>query len=351
MPHTTRLPRYVPEQVAVYQTDALITQPVCRFDVAEAVAALRDGRRVVAIDIGGDKIRSARYSIQDGAMVRGDERVTQSRGGAGYLDILEDLAREAARDDLPVGISSATKMDGSVIARTVNLPILRDEMRDRHGGDYASIFPGRSFVANDTVAGICGAATQLALRGEPSGHVGFIICASGMGGSVVADGVATHVEVAHVPLAKALNPLGQATPCGVEGREYVCVERVAAARAGIEDIWRQRTGEAVDGQALGRRYEAGDALATTLYETSALAVAHAIVGLATRYRFPSDDGVVVLHGGNFEMPRYREAVTRNLEAMPGPCPRIVFSRDLSANTCLDGAAILGLLSPERVVTP
>lgn len=350
MPHPTALPAHVPEQVAAYQTGELITQPVCRFDPA-AVAALRDGRKAIAIDIGGDKIRSARYSVRDGALVREDERVTRSRGGTGYLGILEALAREAERDDLPAGISSATKMDGSVIARTVNLPVLRDEMQARYGGDYATVFPGRSFVANDTVAGICGAAAVLAQRGVPVDHVGFIICASGMGGSVIADNVATHVEVAHVPLADALNPLGQTTPCGVEGRAYVCVERVAAARAGIEDLWRQRTGEALDGRELGRRFEAGDKLATTLYETSALAVAHAIVGLAARYAFPAGEGVIVLHGGNFEIARYREAVQRRLAGIPGHHPRLVFSRDLSANTCLDGAAILGLTAPERVEAP
>ncbi len=347
MSDVTALPRYVPEQVATYLTDALITQPVCRFDPA-AGARLHEGQQVIAVDIGGDKIRSARYTVHNGELSIGDEQVMQSRGGAGYLDFLERLARDAEQEDLQVGISSATKMNGSIIARTVNLPILRDEMRHLYGGDYARIFPGRSFVANDTVAGICGAASRLALRGEPVEHAGFIICASGMGGSVIADGVATHVEVAHVPLADALNPLGQTTACGVEGREYACVERVAAARAGIEDLWRQRTGEALDGRELGRRYEGGDPLATTLYETSALAVAHAIVGLATRYRFPEGEGIVVLHGGNFEIPRYREAVTRNLAAMPGTPPRVVFSRDLSANACLDGAAILGLLQPERV---
>jgi predicted NBD/HSP70 family sugar kinase len=154
-----------------------------------------------------------------------------------------------------------------------------------------------------------------------------------------------------VPLADALNPLGQATPCGVEGRNYVCVERVAAARAGIEDIWKQQTGETRDGRALGRLYEDGDELATTLYETSALAVAHAVVGLAARYRFPTGEGVVVLHGGNFEIARYREAVRRRLAGITGSHPRLVFSRDLSPNACLDGAAILGLLRPEYVERP
>ncbi len=348
---SSSLPTFVPEQVAAYQSDALMTQAVCRFDPSAAAAALRDGRQVIAIDIGGDKIRSARYTVQDGLFRRDDERVRQSRGGAGYLDMLEGLAREAEREDLPVGISSATKMDGSVISRTVNLPILHEEMRTRYGGDYARIFPGRSFVANDSIAGICAAATHLARQGVPVEHVGYIICASGMGGSVIADGVAIHVEVAHVPLADALNPLGQKAPCGVEGRAYVCVDRVAAARLGIEDLWRQRTGEPLDGRELGRRYEAGDELATTLYETSALTVGHVIAGLAERYAFPDGEGVIVLHGGNFEIARYREAVKRRLSGIPGRHPRIVFSRDLSANTCLDGAAILGLVAPERVGAP
>jgi predicted NBD/HSP70 family sugar kinase len=351
MPHSLDLPRFVPEQVADYQTDALITQPVCRFDPARAVAALGAERQVIAVDIGGDRIRAARYTTSDGALHRGGERALQSRGGAGYLSFLEGIAREAAAENLPVGISSATKMAGSVIARTVNLPIFRDEMRAAYGGDYARVFPGRSFVANDTITGICGTATLLALRGEAADHVGFIICASGMGGSVIASGTAIHVEVAHVPLAEALNPLGQATPCGVEGRDYVCVERVAAARAGIEDLWQQRTGEALDGRALGRLYEDGNALATLLYETSALALAHAIVGLAERYAFPDRDSTVVLHGGNFEIARYRDAVQRCLAGIPGPHPRLVFSRDLSPNTCLDGAAILGLLDPAPASAP
>jgi predicted NBD/HSP70 family sugar kinase len=168
-----------------------------------------------------------------------------------------------------------------------------------------------------------------------------------MGGSVIADDTTIHVEVAHVPLADALNPLGQETPCGVEGRAYVCVERVAAARAGIEDIWRQQTGELADGRTLGQKYEEGDPLATTLYETSAMAIVHAIAGVMERYGFPDPESVFVLHGGNFEIARYRDAVTHYMEGFPGPHPRLVFSRDLSANVCLDGAAVLGALAPER----
>ena len=338
--HETVLPRHVPEQIALYQTDYLLTHEVCRFDPAVAAGKLRSEREVLAIDIGGDKIRSARYAIRDGTLTRRDERVVRSTRGAGYLAVLERLADEARAADLPVGISSATKMEGSVVTRTVNLPDFLAELTGRYGADYENVFPGRSFVANDTIAGLCGASTLLALAGVQTRHVAFIICASGVGASVVRDGTAIHVEAAHVPIVERLNPLGQTRPCGVEGRQYVCVERVAAARAGIEDIYRQQTGDAKDGIELGRRYEAGDPLATLLYETSALALAHAIAGVMERYAFAGADGVVVLHGGNFEIPRYREQIARSLDGLPHPPCRLVFSRDLSSNVCLDGAAIM-----------
>lgn len=338
------IPAFVPEQIALYQTDLLITQPVCRFDPVEAVGRLggRD-REVLAIDLGGDKLRSAVYAIREGALHKGAERVLRAKGGAGYLAELERLATEAAARGLRVGISSATKMAGSVITRTVNLPVFFDEFREKYGADYARLFGSRAFVANDTIMGICGASTLLARRGVEARHVAFVISASGVGASVIADGTAIHVEAAHVPVVPALNPLGQTAPCGVEGRAFVCVESVAAARRGIEDLYRQRTGEARDGVALGAMYEAGDPLATLLYTTSARALAHAIAGVMTRYAFPDGaESVVVLHGGNFEIARYRDQVRHDLAALPCGRARVVFSRDLSPNVCLDGAAVMAV---------
>lgn len=335
------LPRRVPEQIALYLSDHLLTQDVCQFDPEGAVATLQESRDVLAIDIGGDKLRSATYSIRNGELTKTSEDILRSRKGAGYLAFLERLAEYAIARDLRVGISSATKLDGSVITRTVNLPVFFEDFRHTYDADYENLFPGRSFVANDTVMGICGASTHLALQGTPPRDVAFFICASGLGASVIKDRTAIHVEAGHVPLLDPLNPLGQTTPCGVDGREYVCLERVTAARAGIEALWLQRTGVARDGVTLGRMYEAGDDLATLLYETSAFALAHAVAGVMERYAFAgSNQSAVVFHGGNFEIGTYREAVRRYLGRMPRAQPRVVFSRDLSDNTCLDGAAIL-----------
>jgi predicted NBD/HSP70 family sugar kinase len=337
------LSAFVPEQFALYQTDYLLTHPICPFDPVEARRRLGTRQEVLAIDIGGDKLRSAIYAIRDGTLDKRDEQVLRSKGGAEYLPVLERLAHEAEARDLRVGISSATKMEGSVITRTVNLPVFLAEFQDRYGADYTRLFGHRAFVANDTIMGICGASMRLALRGVDARHVAFVICASGVGASVIAAGTVIHVEAAHVPVVPALNPLGQTTPCGVEGREFVCVECVAAARRGIEDLYRQRTGEAKDGITLGAMYEAGDRLVTLLYETSARALAHAIAGVMARYAFPdSEESVVVLHGGNFEIGRYRDQVQHDLAALPHGRAQVVFSRDLSPNVCLDGAAVMAV---------
>lgn len=348
MSYYPSLPRHIPEQIALYQTEHLLTHPVCRFDPARAASRLHEPQTVMAIDIGGDKLRWATYSFGNGGISKRDESVFRSRKGEGYLSILERLARHAIANGLRVGISSATKLDGSVVTRTVNLPIFFEEFREKYGADYENLFPGRSFVANDTVTGVCGAGTRLVLQGRVVRDVAFFICASGLGASVIKDDIAIHVEAGHVPVVSGLNPFGQTRPCGVEGKDYVCVERVTAARAGIEDLYQQQTGEPKDGVALGTLYEAGDALVTTLYETSVLALAHAAVGVMDRYAF-DDTGksVVIFHGGNLEITKYRDAVSNNLRRLPRSRTTVVFSRDLSDNVCLDGAAILAVYSTDR----
>lgn len=343
MHHDVPLPRHVPEQIALYQSDHLLMHEVCRFDPDQAVRELHESREVLAVDIGGDKIRRATYSIHNGRLIKLDEDILQSRNGAGYLSFLERVAEEAIARNLRVGISSATKLIGSIVTRTVNLPVFYDELEQKYDADYENLFPERSFVANDTVTGICGSSAHLALQGMNARDVGFFICASGLGASVIKDGMAIHVEIGHVPLMDCLNPLGQTTPCGVDGRDYVCVERVTAARAGIEDLYLQQTGVARDGLTLGQMYEQGDELSTLLYDTSALALAHATAGIMERYAFAgSKESALVFHGGNFEIEKYRRAVRRNLGNIPRARAQVIFSRDLSDNVCLDGAAILAV---------
>jgi predicted NBD/HSP70 family sugar kinase len=327
------------EQIAIYQTDHLLSAYVCAFSPQDALEKMQEPYEVLALDIGGDKLRRAQYTIEHGSLYKTDEQIFPSSKGKGYLAILEKIAEEANARKMAVGISTATKMDGSVITRTTNLDDFFAEFLDKYGADYAVLFPDRSFVANDTITGLCGSSTLLTSQGRDIAESLFVISASGLGAAVLKDDQTTHVEIAHVPVIPELNPLGQERHCHIEGKAYVCVERVAAARAGIEDLYFQQTGEKKDGVEIGALYEQGDCLATTLYDTSALLVAHATEGLRQRYHF-SDSGVVIFHGGNFEIGKYRQEVLRDMSAFSVSAEQIIFSRDLSNNVCLDGAAIL-----------
>jgi predicted NBD/HSP70 family sugar kinase len=330
-----------PGQIAIYQTDHLLSAYVCAFSPQDALEKMQEPYEVLALDIGGDKLRRAQYTIEHGSLYQTDEQIFSSSKGKGYLAILENIAKEAAARHMAVGISSATKMEGTIVTRTTNLDVFFAEFLENYGADYAVLFPERSFVANDTITGLCGSSTLLASQGRDIAESLFVISASGLGAAVLKDDQMTHVEIAHVPVIPELNPLGQERHCHIEGKAYVCVERVAAARAGIEDLYFQQTSEKKDGVEISALYEQGNGLATTLYDTSALLVAHATEGLRQRYHF-SDSGVVIFHGGNFEISKYRQEVLRDMSAFSVSAEQIVFSRDLSQNVCLDGAAILAM---------
>jgi predicted NBD/HSP70 family sugar kinase len=340
MKYESKLPNYVPEQVAQFQENELLSHRICSFNPNDAARKLQDPAEVIAVDIGGDKIRQAKYTIRDGQVVRGEEDIFTAKGGQGYLGYLETIAEEAISAGLRVGISSAGRIEGSVLTRTTNLPMFFEDFKAAYSADYSVLFEGNSFVSNDTITGICGASTLQVLGGQTVESMHFVISASGIGSSLLRDNELSHVEIGHVPVVEEFNPLHQTTPCGVEGREYVCLERIAPARAGIEEIYQQHTGERKNGIELAKLYNGGDELAAVLYETSAKLVAHAVLGVARRYDIvDSSHHTVVFHGGNFEVDKYRDAVAKGLHELPWQEPQVIYSRDLSQNICLDGAAI------------
>ena len=340
---------YVPAQIHLYQSNHLLIHDVLAFDPEQAVHGIASSVGVMAIDLGGDKVRSAQYSFTKGATSVDSQSVHQALRGAGYLDFLQDRAAEAERLGLPVGISAAIRLDGSRVLRTTNLPVFHEEFLAAHDADFRRLFPGRSIVVNDTAAGIVGASVHLTWRGERPDNLVFFICGSGLGAAVIHQGLVKHVEAAHVPLVDALNPHGQTVHCHVEGKDFVCVERVTAMRSGIELLHEHLTGEHVSARELGRRADQGDRFAGSLFESSANALAHAIAGVNGRFDFAGNT-VVVLHGGAFESSSYRARLARCIDAIPTTAsPGLRFARDFSSNICLDGAAFLaasGIAQPE-----
>lgn len=348
-----QVPDLVPEQVERFTVEALRAKPVRCFDPQATLRQLRSGgeKTVVAVDIGGDKLIALSYDVRDGILRKLTEvAVRRGDGGSAYLDGLEEVADLARRKVLSVGISFAGPLDGTRLVAGPNLPVFVEELHDRYGGDFAGLFPAVA-VANDAEAGIMAGALEAAKRYPETRNVIYVINGSGLGGAVLTNKRIFAAEPGHIQVEARLNPFGQQKPCGMLGATYVCVEAVAASKAGVEDIWRQQQGQRLSGREIAARYLAGDHTALDLYDNSALVTAHVIKGIAKAFSIPENfDGTVVVgHGGIFQVPGYTERVCSILDKDLSSVPGMLFTKDFSTNTCLDGAAIAAATSgsPEQ----
>jgi predicted outer membrane repeat protein len=344
----TELPDLLPEQVGRFTFDTLKAKAARHFDPRAALHALRThaNKPVVAIDIGGDKAIVALYGSWDGHFVRRTNAfVRRGDGGSGYVDLLEQIAKQADWEGLSVGISYAGPTDGTRIVGGPNLPAFLAEFHHRYDGDFGNLFPSVA-VANDAEAGIMAGALEAAKRYPATRNVLYVINGSGLGGAVLTQNTIFAAEPGHIEVEDRLNPFRQQKACGILGATHVCLEAVGASKAGIEDIWFQKKGERCSGKEIAAQCAAGDPLALHLYDNSALVTAHAVIGMGEALNLADnlDDTVVVAHGGIFQVRGYCERVRSILEKGLFCTPELIFTKDFSDNTCLDGGAIAATLN-------
>lgn len=290
------IPELLPEQIQRFTLRTLGARPARSFDPRAALCALHVGgpRIVIAVDIGGDKVTTASYEVHDGQLVqRAEVLIRQGDDGSGYLAVLEDLAEQARREGLTVGISFAGSTNGTMLVAGPNVPALVTEFQEQYGGDFANLFPS-VVVANDAEAGIMVGALEATKRYPDTRHVIYVINGSGLGGAVLRDGTIFATEPGHIEVEPRLNPFRQRKPCGMLSATHVCLEAVAASKAGIEDIWLQQRGEQRNGKEITAAYLAHDSMALDLYDSSALVTAHVVKGIVTAFDLPANlEGTVV----------------------------------------------------------
>jgi predicted NBD/HSP70 family sugar kinase len=338
-------PVFAPEQLSGFTIEGVRGKRVRSFDPRSSLGGLRasDGEKAIAVDIGGDKLSASYFAVRDGRVSRtSDLLACQGDGGAGYLKALTELADLARREAVAVGISFAGPVTGTRLLAGPNLPDFMADFHDAYGGDFARLFPAVQ-VANDAVAGLMAGALEAVRRHPDVRDVIYLINGSGIGGAVLADRDIYAAEPGHVAVVQRLNPFGQGKSCGLDGESRPCVEVVAASKSGIEDIWRQRTGQRLSGREISARYQAGDELARALYDNSALVAAHVVAGLAAAFELTTrpERLAVVGHGGIFYVPGYADRLIDILGHAFGR-PKFLLTRDFSANTCLEGAAVAAI---------
>ncbi len=339
----------LPDQLRHFTRESVRGERVRPFDPHSLLADLlaNEGEKVIAVDIGGDKLSAAWFAARGGRVsLAANLLMRQGDGGAGYLTALTQLAELARRAGAQVGISFAGPVTGTRLLAAPNLPEFSAEFHTAFDGDFARLFPGVQ-LANDAVAGLMAGALESVRRYPDTRDVLYVINGSGLGGAVLSGQSIYATEPGHVPVVIGLNPFGQRKACGLDGASYPCVEAVGASKAGVEDIWRQQTGLRLSGREISARYQAGDELARDLYENSAQATAHVVAGLAAAFDLAAATGrlTVVGHGGIFYVPDYADRLVDTL-SQEFHQPRFLITRDFSANTCLEGAAVAAL-SPGR----
>lgn len=336
-------------QLKRFTKEALRAKVVGKFDVKKAIQILdeKEGERVKAVDLGGDKVNAVTLQVVDGSL-QPDQRgveTFQSNNGEGYLKFLEGVATEASSVKLPLGIASAGPLEGSKPLAWHKTPVFMEELQKSYGGDLAKLFPTLTVLYNDAVAGLINGAVEAQKRFPQSPEVLYLINGSGIGGAVLKDDTIYALEPGHVSLLEDLNPFHQNKACGVFGEKSVCIELVAGSKAGVEDLWQREKGEARSGEEISQELLAGDNLAVKLYSHSVYLLAHVIMGIKQSFGLFEDPNntVLVCHGGAFKVPGYTQRLQQLLQVNLKFPPSLLVTYDFTFDACAGGAGLGALM--------
>lgn len=342
-------------QLSVFNRESLTARPTLRLDPSAVAGRLlaSQGAETRVIDIGGTAMKYNRAVVGEGGAIHIDplEETVIPAGetqGLSYLQGLRTVAEASA--GAPVGISTAGVVEEGELVDSPNLPAFTRELVGQ--GGFRGILGPRVAVMNDAEAGAVAGAVGVYLKSGVVRPTIYIINGGGLGGAAVDEtGQVIAMEPGHIPVADpALNPNGVTQRCGLLGRDFVCLERIAASGAGIEAQWQRLTGEKLQGRDIATLMYAGDKRALALYENSARIFAHAIEGIRTSFGFPIEGTAVVLHGGGFRAPGMVERMQQILDKHYLDAYQVRDSVELIPtgslgmnNACMSGLAMAALM--------
>ncbi len=348
------------EQVQYITQESLHLSEVGPFDPTLAFLDNKVGQKVVAIDIGGDKIAATEKTVgedkrlHEGTTLRSGRR----KHGENYLAVLENLAYQVHGAEIPVGISYAGPISGTRPVDGPNVRKLLEELDEHYAGNFEHADPEQDIllgkqlkaVANDAVAGLYAGAAEAVHQYPDVKNVIYLIVGSGFGGAVLKEGRAYAAEPGHIEVVPSLNPYGRIGSCGVFDQSFICMEMVAGGKTGIEAIWEAQTGTGLSGPQIAEQAAIGNELAQNLYKSSAKLVAATAEGIAKAMDLSLTNGetAIVFHGGPFNVSFLKEGTTQLLEQSGSRSP-VLFTGDFSENACCDGAALAALAAMDEQV--
>lgn len=334
------------EQYSWIKKEYLHENHIGLFDLRKDEQTLRnlDGKRSHAVDMGGDKIVAQIFEASNGRMSAVSEMMTaMGNSGKGYLSFLEEVARQALEKSIPVGLSVAGPLEGTVLHTGPNLAIFAEEFESIYNSDFAKLFQNPS-VDNDAVAGLKAASIESLLRFPNIKNVIYIISGSGFGGAILKDGNIYAIEPGHIAITDDLNIFNRTDECGVFGNDRPCIEKIASGKAGIEGTYHIVTGIKKSGHTISDLARKGDETALKLYDNSARSISIVVKALGEVYQLFEDKAstALVFHGGVFQVPGYTTRLEQYLARDVADDLQILYTKTMGNNACLEGAAIASL---------
>lgn len=337
------------EQISRFTKEALRLQKAQAFDPYKVLQKLakHEDQEVVGIELGGDKLTSRRYRVKDKTLFPiEDVSVLYSTQGKGYLERLEKLKERTY--DIPVGISFAGPLEGEKIVDAPNMEEFLHELEQKYERSLRKLFPSLTCAVNDAVAAIIPSVMSAAVENEFLNALVLIINGSGLGGAIwyrdIDGGPAImSAEPGHIEIVEKLNLYKQTKPCSLLGDGRVCIENLAASKAGIEDIYEKQAHIHLRGFEISELYQSGENLSRNLYNTSALLVAHTYMGMlhGAGITYNPETTKLALHGGTSLVPDYTKRIEQVLEKdtyLEEPV-EILETKDIAKHSGITGAAI------------
>lgn len=349
---TLSYPSWYSTQVALFSKDSLRATPALPFNPHQFLDSLKmkHGTKILGIELGGDKLTSQLYQVQDQQLTPISEfKMMYSEHGKGYLAELEKLAKSIDEDTL-IGISFAGPLDHEThtLHAAPNMQEFFTEFTEgTYGGKLENLFHNPLTVVNDAVATIITASVHVARTDTRFTGLLLLIIGSGLGGAMwYQDKKGAHIiacEPGHIRVIPHLNPQEQTTPCQFLNKQ-ICIENVASGKAGIESLYKQKKNQKITGEEISKRYQNGDKLATELYDVSANIVAHAIEGMVKTFRFSLQTTIIALHGGVTLVPDYSERVKQIIQRNIASNLSVIETKDITKHSGSMGAALATLIA-------
>lgn len=348
-----KIPFIYPDQLDLITYDKMHVDKLGVFDPARVVAELKSslGKRVYAVDIGGDKLAGQEFEVNGEGQVQPLRNQTlelkvknEDSYGANFIDALEQIASYANRKQLAVGISYGAPIKDSKPTENHKFSSLINHLDTKHSGSFRNLFHKFGGAINDGPAGLIAGSIE-AYKRYGSTEAIYLINGGGIGLALLSHGNIYATETGHSPLSKELNKYQIDEPCGLFGANWTCLQSAGSNGGGVENIWYSKTAQKLDGKQIEDHWRASGEhaqLVEDLYDYSALVVAHAAIGAANAFKInlsKQANLAIIGSGGAFRFPGYTERLTQIIGKFVDSEPKLFSTYEFSPNACLQGAAI------------